>query len=148
MLTWLLALMMTCSYVHLFWCSHASLFTCFNDRMLSCLHVLMITCPLTCMPSCLYTWTLWWLLAPIFKWFNDCMHTCIDFICLISMHMCPHFDDEMSIGSKVKWLCYRTFVQSNALMIVREYWGDCEIWGMCTWVFKCSKTHRLVCSHA
>ena len=39
-------------------------------------------------------------------------------------------------------------LSSNTLTILLECWGDWEIRGMCTWVFKCSYACRLSWSHA
>ena len=132
MLTCLLALMITHFYVHMFrWSyalkSHAHLLVClhaytlgrFDDYLLLFSNNLMIACTHALIS---YAW-----------------YPCI---CAHTLMM------KCLLARRLKWLCCRTFVQSNALMIVRGYWGDCEIWGMCTWVFKCSKTHRPICSHA
>ena len=72
MLTCLLALMITCFYVHVLWWSY----TYINYRMLPCLHALIRTCPFACMPWCSCAQTILWLHAPMFTWFVNHMLLC------------------------------------------------------------------------
>ena len=63
MLTFILALMITCSYVYMFWRSHAPMFRCFDVHILSWSHIFMIICSHAYMfndymPACLYNFIL------------------------------------------------------------------------------------------
>ena len=117
----LYTLTITCPLGYMPWCSYARtllwlyalMFTSFVDHLL--------LCSLSMMIKCFPVYMLWWshahflvcLQAHMLGHFDDylllywneliiaCSYALI-FTCLISTHMCTHFNDEMSIGSKAK----------------------------------------------
>ena len=151
MLTCLLTLIITYSYVHLLWCSRFSMFTCLDDRLLLCL--LMIAYPLACMPSTLYAWTFWWLPTPMLKCFNDYMLTCIDihmFEIHTHVHTCGSWNvywlggiSDCVVGrtctQMLKWLCLN--VENIGIL------EECILRWLNAHMLVCSHDHMLVCSY-
>ena len=87
LLTYLNALIIICSYAHMFdyshthmfWWSYALMLTCHDNHMILCWNALMITCS--------HTHMLWWSYTPMLTWFDLSCSLALIFTCLISTHM-------------------------------------------------------------
>ena len=125
MLTWLLALVITHSYVHMLRWSY----------MLPCLDALTITCLHVCMPPHKYVWMLWWSHAdmPLCSHAHIFLHAC-PLTCLhASMIVCSHVH---MIDFSHAWIL--TCLNAHMLM---PWWSHAPM-------LTCLDDHLLPCSHA